>query len=138
MDEDKEFHFEGIESVEASGDGKRLLFKTHDGAGKGYYMALNADEASGAIFKILAASADAELKETPEKLKTMGAEEIALFTSDSANDRMGIRVRFRSGTAPFGIQLTKTPLIRLAIDILQRLAPEKLAKAAPSEGKRPE
>jgi hypothetical protein len=132
-------HFRGIETVAASTDGNTLIFKTFDADGNPYDLALNSDEASIAIMKILRASVPCEKNHgaPTNATKAISIYDIRLMVKDSPTDDAALAVTFEPGTAPIGMSLSKFGLTRFAEDVLQVLNPLALPKPYTTHGKIP-
>ena len=139
MQEEATVSFQGIETVAASVDGKFLLFKTLDGSGRPYHLALHSDEATHIVTKILLASVQAEQNRGAplNQTKAISVYDIRLMTEGSPSEEAALAVTFLSGTAPMGLTMTKSRLASFAEDVLRFLNPLALAKPYSTQGKTP-
>jgi hypothetical protein len=139
MQDEATIHFQGIETVAASTDGKFLLFKTLDGNGNPHHLALHSDEATFVITKILMASVKAEQNRGAplDQTKAVAIYDIRLMVKDAPSEDAALAVTFQSGTTPMGLTLPKSRLASFAEDMLRVLNPQVLASPYTSQGKIP-
>ena len=131
MTEPQAYHFEGVRSSTASEDGKFILFTTQSAAGE-VRFAVSIDEIPRVI-AALARAAQIAYRNSggrPTTSRVLPAHACELIESTGRPDAVALNVVLEPNGLGIPFLLSKERFAGFAEDVLNRLAPERLAKPA--------